>query len=65
MVRRIMGKASFAELQDESGRIQAYFNRDEICPGEDKSMYNEVFKRHLDIGDIIGVSGHMFQTQTG
>ena len=65
MVRRIMGKASFVSLQDESGRIQAYFNRDEICPGEDKSMYNEVFKRYLDIGDIIGVKGHMFATQTG
>ena len=65
MVRRIMGKASFAVLQDEVGRIQVYFNRDEICPGEDKTMYNEVFKRHLDIGDIIGVTGHVFQTQTG
>lgn len=65
MVRRIMGKASFVELQDEVGRIQAYFNRDEICPTEDKTMYNEVFKRHLDIGDIIGVKGHLFRTQTG
>lgn len=65
MVRRIMGKASFAVLQDEHGRIQTYFNRDEICPGEDKTLYNEVFKKHLDIGDIIGVKGHVFQTQTG
>ncbi|MBO6514920.1 MAG: lysine--tRNA ligase [Bacteroidia bacterium] len=65
MVRRIMGKASFVELQDEAGRIQAYFNRDEICPGEDKTLYNEVFKRYLDIGDIIGVRGHVFKTQTG
>jgi lysyl-tRNA synthetase, class II len=65
MVRRIMGKASFAELQDEHGRIQAYFNRDEICPGEDKAMYNDVFKKLLDIGDIIGVYGHLFRTKTG
>lgn len=65
MVRRIMGKASFVVLQDEAGRIQAYFNRDEICPDEDKTLYNEVFKRHLDIGDIIGVKGHLFRTQTG
>ena len=65
MVRRIMGKASFVGLQDEVGRIQAYFNRDEICPSEDKTMYNEVFKRLLDIGDIIGVKGHVFKTQTG
>ncbi len=65
MVRRIMGKASFVELQDESGRIQAYFNRDEICPTEDKTLYNEVFKKLLDIGDIIGVQGHIFRTQTG
>lgn len=65
MVRRIMGKASFVELQDEFGRIQAYFNRDEICPGDDKTLYNDVFKKHLDIGDIIGVHGHLFRTQTG
>ena len=65
MVRRIMGKASFVELQDEAGRIQAYFNRDEICPGEDKKLYNEVFKKLLDIGDIIGIQGHLFRTQTG
>ncbi|MCB0733941.1 MAG: lysine--tRNA ligase [Bacteroidetes bacterium] len=65
MVRRIMGKASFAVLQDEVGRIQAYFNRDELCPGEDKTLYNDVFKKLLDLGDIIGVTGHMFETQTG
>jgi lysyl-tRNA synthetase class 2 len=65
MRRRIMGKASFAELQDSSGRIQVYVARDEICPGEDKSLYNEVFKKLLDIGDIIGVQGHVFTTQTG
>ena len=65
MRRRIMGKASFAELQDEQGSIQAYFNRDELCPGEDKSMYLEVFKKLLDLGDIIGVKGYVFRTQTG
>jgi lysyl-tRNA synthetase class 2 len=65
MVRRIMGKASFAVLQDEVGRLQIYLNRDEICPGEDKGMYNDVFKKLLDIGDIIGVTGHVFLTQTG
>jgi len=65
MGRRIMGSASFAELQDESGRIQLYFNRDEICPGEDKTMYNTVFKRLVDIGDIIGVKGHVFTTKMG
>ena len=65
MRRRIMGKASFAELQDEQGTIQAYFNRDELCPEEDKTMYNEVFKKILDIGDIIGVKGNVFHTQTG
>jgi len=65
MGRRIMGKASFAELQDDAGRIQLYINRDEICPGEDKSLYNEVFKKLLDIGDIIGVKGYAFITQTG
>ncbi|MGB3777225.1 MAG: lysine--tRNA ligase [Tunicatimonas sp.] len=65
MRRRIMGKASFAELQDSSGRIQLYIARDEICPDEDKSLYNEVFKKLLDIGDIIGVRGHVFTTQTG
>ncbi len=65
MSRRIMGKASFAELQDSSGRIQLYLNRDEICPDEDKSLYNEVFKKLLDIGDIVGVKGFVFITQTG
>jgi lysyl-tRNA synthetase class 2 len=65
MRRRIMGKASFAELQDEQGTIQAYFNRDELCPDEDKTMYNDVFKKILDIGDIIGVKGFVFRTQTG
>ena len=65
MRRRIMGKASFAELQDEQGSIQAYFNRDELCTGEDKTMYNDVFKKLLDLGDIIGVRGEVFTTQTG
>jgi lysyl-tRNA synthetase class 2 len=65
MRRRIMGKASFAELQDSSGRVQLYIARDEICPTEDKALYNEVFKKLLDIGDIIGVQGHVFSTQTG
>lgn len=65
MSRRVMGNASFAELQDESGRIQVYFRRDDICPGEDKTLYNIVFKKHLDIGDIIGVRGFVFTTQTG
>jgi len=65
MGRRIMGSASFAVLQDDSARIQLYFNRDEICPGEDKTMYNTVFKRLLDIGDIIGVKGFVFITRMG
>jgi lysyl-tRNA synthetase, class II len=65
MGRRIMGAASFVELQDAIGRIQLYFKRDEICPGEDKTLYNTVFKRLLDIGDIIGVKGYVFITQTG
>ena len=65
MSRRIMGKASFAELQDANGRIQLYLNRDEICPGEDKFLYNEFFKKLLDIGDIIGVKGSVFKTQMG
>lgn len=65
MSRRIQGKASFAELQDSEGRIQLYFNRDEICPGEDKTLYNEVYKKLLDIGDIIGVEGVLFKTQVG
>lgn len=65
MNKRIMGSASFAELQDSKGRIQLYFNRDEICPGEDKTMYNTVFKRLIDIGDIIGVKGFVFTTRMG
>ncbi|WP_346862138.1 lysine--tRNA ligase [uncultured Draconibacterium sp.] len=65
MSRRIMGKAAFAEIQDHEGRIQIYVNRDEICPGDDKTMYNEVFKKLLDIGDIIGVKGKAFLTQMG
>ena len=65
MSRRIQGKASFAELQDSEGRIQVYFNRDEICPGDDKTHYNEVYKKLLDIGDIIGVEGELFTTQVG
>ncbi|MFM8834553.1 MAG: lysine--tRNA ligase, partial [Cytophagales bacterium] len=65
MTRRVMGNASFAELQDETGRIQVYFRRDDICPGEDKTLYNTVFKKLLDIGDIIGVKGFVFTTQTG
>jgi len=65
MQKRIMGKASFAELQDGKGRIQIYVNRDEICPGEDKTLYNTVFKKLTDIGDFIGVKGYVFTTQTG
>ena len=65
MTRRIMGNASFAELQDQSGKIQVYLRRDDLSPGEDKSLYNIVFKKLLDIGDIIGVKGFVFTTQTG
>ncbi len=65
MSRRVQGKASFAELQDAHGRIQLYFNRDILCPSEDKTMYNEVYKKLLDIGDIIGVEGVLFTTQVG
>lgn len=65
MSRRIMGSASFAELQDSTGRIQLYLNRDELCPGEDKTFYNTVFKKLLDIGDFIGVKGFVFTTRTG
>ena len=65
MSRRIQGSASFAELLDSTGLIQLYFNRDEICPGEDKSLYNEVYKKLLDIGDIIGLEGTLFTTQVG
>lgn len=63
--QRVMGKASFAEIQDSTGRIQVYFNRDEICPGEDKTLYNDVFKKLLDLGDFIGISGYVFKTQVG
>jgi lysyl-tRNA synthetase class 2 len=65
MSKRIMGKASFAELQDASGRIQIYFNRDEVCPEEDKTIYNEVIKKLLDRGDFIGVKGYVFTTKVG
>ncbi len=65
MRKKIQGKASFAELQDSQGRIQVYFNRDEICPGEDKMKYNELFKKLLDLGDFIGVEGELFTTQVG
>ena len=65
MGRRVMGKASFAELQDSKGRIQVYIARDEICPDENKDLYNTVFKKLLDIGDFIGVKGFVFRTQTG
>jgi len=65
MSQRVMGKASFAELQDASGRIQLYFNRDEICPDEDKTLYNDVFKKLLDLGDFIGVKGYVFKMQVG
>lgn len=65
MGRRVMGKASFAELQDSKGRIQVYVTRDDICPGENKDLYNKVFKRLMDIGDFIGVKGFVFRTQTG
>ncbi|AEM69830.1 Lysyl-tRNA synthetase [Allomuricauda ruestringensis DSM 13258] len=65
MSRRIQGKASFAELQDSEGRIQVYFNRDEICPDDDKTLYNDVYKKLLDIGDIIGIEGELFTTQVG
>jgi lysyl-tRNA synthetase class 2 len=65
MSSRVMGKASFAELMDSSGRIQLYINRDEIAPGEDKTLYNTVFKKLLDLGDFIGVKGHVFTTQVG
>jgi lysyl-tRNA synthetase class 2 len=65
MRRKVQGKASFGEIQDAKGRIQVYFNRDEICPGEDKTLYNDVFKRLLDLGDFIGVKGTVFKTQVG
>ena len=65
MSRRIMGKASFMELQDSEGRIQVYISRDDICPGEDKELYNTVFKKLLDIGDFVGIKGYVFRTQMG
>lgn len=65
MARRIQGKASFAEIQDSDGRIQVYFNRDEICEGEDKFLYNELYKKLLDLGDFIGITGEVFKTQVG
>ena len=65
MSRRIMGKASFVELQDAAGRIQLYISRDDICPGEDKELYNVVFKKLLDIGDFVGIKGYVFRTQMG
>ena len=65
MSRRIMGAAAFIELMDESGRVQVYVKRDEICPGEDKTLYNTVFKKLLDIGDIVGIKGEVFRTQMG
>jgi lysyl-tRNA synthetase class 2 len=65
MSRRIMGAASFVEIQDESGRIQLYLKRDDLCPGEDKTLYNTVFKKLMDIGDVIGLTGFVFITQMG
>ena len=65
MAINIQGKASFAQLQDSEGRIQLYFNRDEICPGEDKDQYNVVFKKLLDLGDFVGIEGELFTTQVG
>ena len=65
MGRRVMGKASFAELMDSKGRIQVYVTRDDICPDEDKTLYNVLFKKLLDLGDFIGVKGFVFRTQTG
>ena len=65
MSRRIQGSASFAELLDSTGCIQVYFNRDVICPGENKSMYNNVYKKLLDIGDIVGLKGKLFTTKVG
>ena len=65
MSRRIMGKASFMELQDSKGRIQVYVSRDDLCPDENKDLYNVVFKKLLDIGDFVGIEGYVFRTQTG
>ena len=63
MRKKIQGKAAFAELQDSEGRVQIYFNRDEVCPADDKSLYNDVFKKLLDLGDFIGIEGELFTTQ--
>ena len=65
MSRRVMGKASFIELQDSKGRIQVYITRDDICPDENKELYNTVFKRLLDLGDFVGIEGFVFRTQMG
>ncbi len=65
MTRRVMGKASFIELQDSKGRIQVYITRDDICPGDNKELYNTIFKRLMDIGDFVGIKGYVFRTQTG
>lgn len=65
MTRRIMGNASFFEIQDEKGRMQVYIRRDDLCPGDDKTLYNTVFKKLLDIGDIVGIKGYLFKTQMG
>ena len=65
MSRRIMGSASFAEIQDSKGRIQIYVRRDDLCPSEDKTLYNTLFKKKLDLGDIIGIEGYAFLTKMG
>src|SRR5690606_37429801 len=65
MMKRVMGKASFAELKDSTGTIQIYINRDDIAPGEDKTLYNTVFKKLLDIGDYVGIKGYVFTTKVG
>ena len=65
MSKRIMGSASFAEIMDSTGKIQLYIRRDDICNGDDKSLYNDIFKKKLDLGDIIGVSGFVFETKLG
>ncbi|MFT5148830.1 MAG: lysyl-tRNA synthetase class 2 [Flavobacteriales bacterium] len=65
MRKKVQGKASFAEIQDSQGRVQVYFNRDEICPGEDKVMYNDIFKKLLDLGDFVGIKGELFETKVG
>ena len=65
MSRRIMGKASFVEIQDTKGRIQVYISRDDLCPGDDKELYNTVLKKLIDIGDYVGIRGYVFRTQMG